>query len=130
MVLKCRVGIRRGIAVSLGQFVSMLKDGVSIKALMVVSPHHHCPLNERKMPKIRKNLNTGSEAGTLCEGPMYPGRCFPTQKRGSGHHHVSARKKWSKEVNIVVMNAIIDRILLMRMAFLLKGIGKECTGSG
>ena len=43
-----------------------------------------------------------------------------------GRHHVTARK----EVNIVVMDAIIDRILLMRMGFLLKGIGKECTGDG
>ena len=54
------------------------------------------------MPKTRNNSNTGPEAGTLCEGPRSPGRCSPAQQRGTGHH-VTARKKWSKEANIVVM---------------------------
>jgi len=40
--------------------------------------------------------------GTLCEG-VSPGRCSPVQQRGPGRYPATARKKWSKEVNIVVM---------------------------
>ena len=40
-------------------------------------------------------------------------------------HHATARKKWSKEVNIVAT----DRILLMRILFLLNDIGIECKGT-
>ena len=54
------------------------------------------------MPEIRNNPNTGPATGTLYEGPRSPGRCFPVQQRGPGRHHVTARKKWSKEVNTVV----------------------------
>ena len=55
------------------------------------------------MYEIRNNPNTGPGAGTLCEGPGSPGRCSPAQQRGPSRYHVTARKKWSKEVNIVVM---------------------------
>ena len=40
--------------------------------------------------------------GAQCEGAS-PGRCSPVQQRGPGRHPATARKKWSKEVNIVVM---------------------------
>ena len=55
------------------------------------------------MPQIRNNPNTGPGAGTLCEAPRGPGRCSPAQQRGPGCHHVTATKKWSKELDIVVM---------------------------
>ena len=51
MVLKYQVGIRPGITMSHGQagvFIaldgSLPRDGVSIKTLVVVTPHHHKPL--------------------------------------------------------------------------------------
>ena len=77
------------------------------------------------MPEIRNNPNTGPGAGTLCEGPRGPRRCSPAQQRGPGRHYVTARKKWLKELDTVVMECYIDGILLIRMEFLLKGIGKE-----
>ena len=40
--------------------------------------------------------------GTPCEGPS-PGRCSPAQQRGPGRHLATARMKWNKEVNKVVM---------------------------
>ena len=55
------------------------------------------------MSEIRNNLNTGPGVGTLYEGPRSPGRCSPAQQRRRGGHHVTVRKKWSKEVNIVIM---------------------------
>ena len=55
------------------------------------------------MPKIRNNPNTSPGAGTLCECHRSFGRCTPVQQRRPSRHHVTARKNWSKEVNIVVM---------------------------
>ena len=40
--------------------------------------------------------------GTPCEVPL-PGRCFPAQQREPSHHPATARVKWNKEVNKVVM---------------------------
>ena len=40
--------------------------------------------------------------GTLCESAS-PGRCSPAQQRRLGRHQVTARMKWDKEVNKVVM---------------------------
>ncbi|XP_068713270.1 uncharacterized protein [Montipora foliosa] len=40
--------------------------------------------------------------GTRCEGPS-PGRCSPAQQRGPGRHLATARMRWNKEVNKVVM---------------------------
>ena len=39
--------------------------------------------------------------GALCEG-VSPGRCCPVQQRGPVRLHDTARKKSSREVNIVV----------------------------
>ena len=55
------------------------------------------------MPEIRNNPNTSPGAGTLCEGRRGPHRCSPAQQWGPGRHYVTARKKWSKELDIVVM---------------------------
>ena len=55
------------------------------------------------MPEIRNNPNTGPGAGTFCEGPSSPGSFSPIQQWGPGCHHITARKKWSGEVNIMVM---------------------------
>ena len=55
------------------------------------------------MPEIRNNPNTSTGPGTLREGPRNLGKCSPAQQRGPGRHHITARKKWSEEVNIVVM---------------------------
>ena len=55
------------------------------------------------MSEIRNNPNANPGAGTLCEGPRSPSRCSPVQQRGPGRHYATARKKWSKEVNIVVI---------------------------
>ena len=40
--------------------------------------------------------------GTRCKGPS-PGRCSPAQQRGPGRHLATARMRWNKEVNKVVM---------------------------
>ena len=40
--------------------------------------------------------------GTPCEGPS-PGRRSLGQQRGSGRHPATARVKWNKEVNKIVM---------------------------
>ena len=49
------------------------------------------------------NENNGvNGTGTLCEGAS-PGRCSPAQQRRPGRHQVTARMKWDKEVNKVVM---------------------------
>ena len=82
------------------------------------------------MPEIRNNPNTGPATGTLCEGPRSPARCFPVKQRGLGCHHVTARKKWSKEVNIVVKECCFRSSPIDENVFLLKGIGKECTWNG
>ena len=37
-----------------------------------------------------------------CEGPL-PGRCSPIQQEGPGCHPLTARMKWNREVNNVVM---------------------------
>ena len=55
------------------------------------------------MPEIRNTPNTSPGTGTLCEGPRSSGRCSPAQQRGPGRHHFTARKQWSKELDIVVM---------------------------
>ena len=54
------------------------------------------------MSKIRNNASTDSEAGNLFVGLKGFGRSSPVQKRKAGCHHATARKKWLKEVNIVV----------------------------
>ena len=40
--------------------------------------------------------------GAPCEGPL-SGGCSSAQEHGPGHHPVTARVKWNKEVNKVVM---------------------------
>ena len=51
-----------------------------------------------------QNFENNGVNGTrpLGEGPS-PGRCFLVQQREPGHHQVTARMKWNKEVNMVVM---------------------------
>ena len=46
--------------------------------------------------------NDVNGAGTFCEGSS-SGRCSPAQQRGPGRNPTTARMKWSKEVNKVVM---------------------------
>ena len=40
--------------------------------------------------------------GMRCKGPL-PGRCSPAQQLGPGRHLATARMRWNKEVNKVVM---------------------------
>ena len=61
---------------------SLPRDGVSIKTLVVMSPHHHCPLNEWKKSEIRNNPNTSPVAGTLSEGLRSPGSSSVAQQWG------------------------------------------------
>ena len=46
--------------------------------------------------------NGMNRTGTECESSS-PGRCSPAQQRGPGRHLATARMKWNKEVNKVVM---------------------------
>ena len=48
---------------------------------MVVSPHHHSPLNDWEMSETRNNSDTGPGAGTLSECHRSPGRCSLLQQR-------------------------------------------------
>ena len=57
-------------------------------------------MSEMNINEITDNDVNG--AGTSCEGPT-SGRCPVGEQRGPGRHPITARKKWSKEVNIVVM---------------------------
>ena len=41
-------------------------------------------------------------SGTEGEGAS-PGKCFSAQQRQPGRHHATARMKWSKEINKVIM---------------------------
>ena len=43
-----------------------------------------------------------NDTGTNSEGVSL-GRCPPAQQQGPGRHSVTARKKWNKEVNKIVM---------------------------
>ena len=56
-----------------------------------------------EMSEIRNNPNTSPGVRTLCEGYRSLNRCSPFKKCGAGRHHLTAWKKWSKEVYIVVM---------------------------
>ena len=73
------------------------------------------------MPEIRNNPNTGPGAGTLCEGPRGPRRCSPAHQQGPGRHYVTARKKWSKELDIVVMKCCYRWNPIDKNGVLLKG---------
>ena len=46
--------------------------------------------------------NGVNEAGTVSEG-LSPGRCPIVTQRGPGRHHTTARMKWTKEVNKLVI---------------------------
>ena len=46
--------------------------------------------------------NDVNRTGTECEGSS-SGRCSTAQQRGPGRHPATARMKWDKEVNKVVM---------------------------
>ena len=50
--------------------------------------------------KIENNGVNGT--GTDREGTS-PGRCSPAQQRRPGRHQVTAKRKWTKELNVVVM---------------------------
>ena len=52
---------------------------------------------------LNENVNNGVNGiGVLNEGALR-GRDNVGQQALSGHHHATARKKWSKQVNIVIM---------------------------
>ena len=51
--------------------------------------------------KIFEN-NGVNRTGTPCECPS-PSRCSPAQQWGPGCHPVTARVKWNKELNKIVM---------------------------
>ena len=73
------------------------------------------------MFKIRNNPNISSGVGTFCEGPWSSDRCFPIQQWGLDRHHTTARKKLSKEVNIVVMECCYRSNLIDENGAPLKG---------
>lgn len=50
-------------------------------------------------------------------------------EQGPGHHHTIARKKWSKEVNIVAIECYHRLNTIDENVFPLKGIDKKCTGN-
>ena len=59
---------------------------------------------------IESNIpNDGvNETGTSCEG-VSPGRCPVVQQRWPSFHHATAanaRLKWSKDVNVIVMECL------------------------
>ena len=50
--------------------------------------------------------NGVNESGTSCEA-LSPGRCSTGQQRGPGRQPATARMKWSKDVNKVVMRCYL-----------------------
>ena len=55
-----------------------------------------------EMNSLVDYINGVNGTGTACEGAS-PGRCSSAQQRGPGRHPVTARTKWSKEMNKLVM---------------------------
>ena len=47
--------------------------------------------------------NNGINETEASSNSASPGRCTMEPQRGPGRHHVTARIKWSKEVNKIVM---------------------------
>ena len=95
--------------------------------------------------KIFEN-NGVNGTGTPCECPS-PSRCSPAQQWGPGCHPVTARVKWNKELNKIVMECFYrsksfdeeaepireyrKRVsLLMRKQNLLGNTERECLESG
>ena len=55
------------------------------------------------MSNINSQDNDVNGAGTSCEGPT-SGRCSLAQQQRPGRHQTTATKrKWTKELNVVVM---------------------------
>ena len=71
-------------------------------------------MSEMSSQNFENNVVNGT--GAICEGAS-SGRCSPVQQRGPSRHPATARKKWSKEANIVVMECHLDRNLLTRIVF-------------
>lgn len=67
-----------------------------------MSPYHHNPheCNCNSNEDISDNGVNGT--GAASKG-VSPGRCPMEEQRWPGHHQVTARMKWSKEVNRIVM---------------------------
>ena len=90
---------------SLALVGSLPRDGVSIKILVVVAPHHHYPhMSVMESTDLPNNGVNGT--GSQCEGPS-PGRCPMEEQRGPGRHPATAqriqRRKWCQYDNRVVM---------------------------
>ena len=54
------------------------------------------------MNRIRNEKNDVNGTGTSCEGAS-SGRCSVGEQRRTGRNQVTARMKWTKEMNIAVM---------------------------
>ena len=67
--------------------------------------------------------------GMPFKGPL-PGRCSPTQQQGPDRCPVTARVKWNKEVNQVVMECFYRDNPLMRKENLLGNIERKCLENG
>ena len=76
-------------------------DGVTRKTLVVVQPKFTSPIISEML-----NQNSGdngvNRTGPLREGSS-PGRCSLVRQRGPGRHPATVRTKWSKTVNMIVM---------------------------
>ena len=105
--LKYRVGIRRGLVCLMGRGDSLAlagnppKDGVSIKIQVVVAPKNHYPLWS-EMSFSNYESNGVNEIGTMSED-LSPGRCPTVRQGGPGRYQATAKMKWSKELNVAVM---------------------------
>ena len=77
---------------------SFPRDGVSIKTLVVVTPHHHKPLISENTLNNSLNNSVNEARTDNCEGLLL-GKCPVGKQRGPGRYQITARKKWTKEEN-------------------------------
>ena len=73
--------------------------------------------------------NGVNRTGTECEGSS-PGRCFPAQRREPGRHPDTARMKWNKEVNTVVMECFYRSRPFDEKESLSEDVDKGCFETG
>ena len=79
------------------------RESVSIKTLVLVAPSKYHPHNE-KMTDYDSSMNGVNGSGTGETGAAAsPDRCPTVGQGGPGRHPAIARMKWSRDMNIAVM---------------------------
>ena len=97
---------------SLALVGNLPRDGISIKTLVGRN------LKLRTQMSVMSNRNFSNndvnETGTCSEG-LSSGRCLLGEQHRPGRHPVTARMKWTKEINKAIMKCfVLVKYLIMR----------------